>query len=191
VTAPRIRYLIPALLLLPLGACVTSVNPIYTDDTLLEEPALVGTWAGSSGDVLKILPGEDGSYAAAMIDQDGRASAWIARITRIGRLRWVDAEPEPIPAAWSDDYRGAFLPLHQIWILHRADSLLLLGSLNADSLEALLARDPASGGSLKLGSEAGNLVLTGSTAELRELLAFVADRPGFIEEGDEPMRRVR
>ena len=190
-STPMRHLLLPALLL-SMGACVTSVNPIYTDDTLLEEPGLVGTWSGSSGDVLKVMAGRDRHYAVSMIDQDGRASAWTARVTRIGGLRWVDVEPEPIPAAWSDDYRGAFLPLHQIWILQRADSLLVLASINADSLEELLGRSPERNRSLRIGgSGGGTLILAGTTTELRDLLADLATRPGFIEDGDEPMRRVR
>ena len=191
-TGPRYHWMLVPALLVSLGACVSSVNPIYTEDTILDEPALVGTWAGPSGDVLKVLPGEGRSYAVAMIDQDGKGTAWVARVTRIGGLRWVDVEPAPMPAAWSDDYRGAFLPLHQFWVLQRADSLLSLASIDADSLEALLDGHPEFGSRIRLGgSEAGNLVLAGTTGELRVLLADLASRPGFIEAGDEPMRRVR
>lgn len=191
-TPPWISRLPPPALLLLMAACVTSVSPIYTDDTLVEEAALVGTWAGSSGDVLKVTPGPGKSYGVAMIDQDGTVSAWTVRVTRIGGLRWVDVEPQPMPSAWSDDYRGAFLPLHQFWILRRADSLLSLASINSDSLRALLAEHSGPVSRLPLGSsEGGDIILAGTTAEIRELLADLVERPGFIEEGDESMRRVR
>jgi hypothetical protein len=45
----RIRFALP-LLPLVFGACVQSVNPLYTDATLVSLPDLVGTWVGS-GDV--------------------------------------------------------------------------------------------------------------------------------------------
>lgn len=163
------------------GACVQSVTPLYTDDTLVAEPALVGTWVGESGDVLVVTPRDSLSYRLALVDQDGDASLWVGHVTTLGARRWLDVEPEALPEQWTEEYRASFLPTHQFFVLQLTSNVLRSASLAYDSLQATLDRDPAAVAHLMI---AGDLVLTADTPALREFLATFAERPGHLEEGD-------
>jgi hypothetical protein len=177
-----------AALLLPfaLGACVPSVNPLYTSATLVSEPALVGTWVGQSGDVLVVTARDSTTYGLALVNQDGDASMWIGRVTTLAGRRWLDVEPADLPDAWSAEYRDAFLATHQFWALQRVDSVLVAATLVYDSLKALVGRDPSV---VAHATVQGNLLLTAETAALRAFIAAFADRPGSLGDGDR-MRRV-
>jgi len=179
---PRIAVLLP----LALGACVQSVNPIYTDETIVSVPALVGTWVAESGDVLVVTTRDSMTYGLALLDQDGEASRWVGHVTPLGGRRWLDVQPAPLPDAWSDEYRDSFLPLHQFWVLQRVDSVLVPAGLVYDSLTAVIRRDPAAVAHAFAGE---GVVLTADTPMLRAFLSAFADRPGMLGPGD-TLRRV-
>lgn len=177
-----------ALLLLSLGtgACVQSVNPLSTDATAVPLPALIGSWVGESGDMLVIAAHDSTTYALAMLDQDGKVSQWIGRVTELGDERWLDVTPAELPEQWSDGYRSAFLPLHTFWMVRRVDSVLVTAGLKYDSLRAALRRDPAVVAHAVVDD---GYVLTASTPELRAFVTAFAARPGTLDDGD-VMRRV-
>jgi hypothetical protein len=185
------RWLAVLLLPLALGACVQSVNPLYTGASLVSEPALVGTWIGESGDLLVVTARDGSTYGLAAVNQDGDVSQWVGRVTTLGGRRWLDVEPAALPPQWSAEYRDAFLPTHTFFALQRVDSVLVVATLAVDSLSALIDRDPsvvavARGPGF---GEQGNLLFTAETAALRAFVAAFAERPGALEVG-EPMRRV-
>jgi hypothetical protein len=171
---------------LAVGACVQSVNPLYTEATLVSAPALVGTWVAGSGDVLVVTSRDSTTFRLALLDQDGETSVWVGRVTSLGGRRWIDVEPAELPDQWSDAYRDSFLPIHQFWALQRVDSVLVAAGLVYDSLKAVLDRDRAAVPHTVVG---GDLVLTAETPVLRRFIAGFADRPGSLEDG-ETMRRV-
>jgi hypothetical protein len=172
---------------LVLGACVQSVNPLYTDATLATVPALVGTWVATSGDVLVVTSRDSATFRIALVDQDGEISLWTGRATSLSGRRWLDVEPAALPDEWSDEYRQSFLPVHQFWALRRVDSVLVAAGLVFDSLKAVLAREPAAVAHTRI---QGEIVLTAETPALRGFVAAFADRPGSLEDG-ETLRRVR
>jgi len=181
---PRFKLI---LLSLVLSACVQSINPLYTDDTTVPVPPLVGRWIASSGDVLVVTTSDSLTYDVVMLDQDGEVSQWTAHATALAGARWLDISPAALPNQWSDDYRNAFLPLHQFWVLQRADSLLILAGLSYDSVKAALGRDP---GSLAHTVREDGIVITADTPSLRRFFATLAAQPGVLAEGD-TMRRIR
>jgi hypothetical protein len=177
-----------AALLLPLalGACVQSVNPLYTSATLVSEPALVGTWVGESGDVLVVTTRDSATYGLALVNQDGDASQWVGRVTSLGGRRWLDVEPTALPDQWSAEYQDAFVPTHQFWALQRVDSVLVAATLVYDSLKSLVGREPSA---VLHATVQGNLLITAETAALRAFVAAFAERPGSLEAGT-PLRRI-
>lgn len=177
-----------ALLLPPLvvGACVQSINPLYTDETIVSVPGLVGTWIAGSGDVLVVSTRDSTTYTLALLDQDGGISQWVGRVTSLGGRRWLDVQPAPLPDEWSDTYRDSFLTVHQFWSLQRVDSLLVAAGLVYDSLKAILERQPATVAHAVVD---GDIILTARTPALRTFITAFAERPGALGEG-ETMRRV-
>lgn len=175
-------------LLLPfvLCACVQSVHPLYTDDTIVPLPALIGTWVAESGDVLVVTTADSLRYALTLLDQDGEVSRWVGHVTSLGGRRWLSVQPADLPGEWSDEYRDAFLPVHQFWALERVDSVLVAAGLVYDSLKALLERDPATIAHTVVASD---VVLTAETPVLRAFVAAFGERPGTLE-ASEALRRV-
>jgi hypothetical protein len=173
----RHRTLLVAIPLL-LG-CVQSVNPLHTPDSIVFDPALTGTWIFSSGDLLIVTRRDSMSYRLLSVASDGETSAWVGWLTQLGDRRWLDARPEELPEAWSEDYREGFLPLYTFWVLLEAGDRLRVAGLQYDSLRAALARDPAA---LAHAEGVDNrILLTAGTDALRQYLRRFVEQPGVLE----------
>ena len=59
-------------LLLTLAGCVFSLHPLYTDEDLVFDPALVGTWAqDNSGNTWEFGKGNRNNYELVIRESDG------------------------------------------------------------------------------------------------------------------------
>lgn len=176
------------LLLLPvlLGACVQSVHPLYTEQSLTAEPALVGTWLDAGRASLVVAERDSVSYDVLSLGDDLTPSSWILHLTTLGEGRWLDAEPAP-ERDWSEAYADAMLPLHQFLLLRAVGDSLHVATLKHDSLKATLEREPSLAAHTIVN---GTVVLTASTDQLRAFLASYVRRPGVLDEAD-PLTRAR
>lgn len=169
-----------------LGGCVQSVNPLHTAESVVLEPALLGTWMFDGGDLLIVTQRDSASYRFVSVAPDGEASVWVGSLFVLGSRRWVDARPEDLPEGWGEDYRQGFLPLYTFWVLLDVGDQLVIAGLEYDSLRAALARDP--GVPAHAQGVDNRLLLTASTGALRDYLREFAERPGVLDQ--DSARRV-
>ena len=83
---------------LALNGCVWSVHPLYTEQTIVFEPALVGVWATPDGEKTAIVAArEDKSYEITYWDKDmsdGASMKYRARLVRLGGYLFLDVQPD-------------------------------------------------------------------------------------------------
>ena len=171
-----------------LGGCVQSVNPLHTAESVVLEPALLGTWTLDDGNLMVVTQRDSTSYRFVSVARNGETSAWVGWLTTVGDRRWIDARPEDLPQSWSSDYRDGFLPLYTFWALLEVGDQLRIASVSYDSLHAALDRDPAAIAHAK--GVDNRILLTASTHVLRDFLVTYAERPGVLAESDKPAWRV-
>lgn len=152
-----------AVLVLP--AClVSSLHPVYDDESIVFDESLVGTWENRESEVTVVIArGEWRSYHLAYSDRSG-TTRFTGHLTTIGAARFLNVRPE------DGLERPAYLiaangPLQIDLDADRArvralDHSTVLDRLARASLQTAAATD------LKQ-----NVVLTGSTSEVRGWLA--------------------
>jgi hypothetical protein len=71
-----------------------SVYPLYTDETAMAEPRLVGAWQSKDGkDQIYVKSPGDRQYRLSYINDDGGASLWELRVVKLGETSVADMMP--------------------------------------------------------------------------------------------------
>ncbi len=86
------------------GCIVTSVYPYYSDDTVVFEPALLGTWLEADGKTRWTVAREgDKAYRVEAIEQKAEAgpatdvSAFAGHLFRLDGAQFIDLYPTKVP----------------------------------------------------------------------------------------------
>lgn len=170
------------------GCATPSVHPIYTQDTLVEDPAVVGTWKeAGSGETYTVTRAGD-AYTLVVKDNDKqRPREWkfAVRVTQIGPHRFADFSPaEDERQAHEERWGILFLPTHMfcrytVGATGGTDTLVLR-FLNRDWLRKAMADGTAALGSTTLDRQ--TTLLTSETPALRAFLEkFGGDDAAFAD----------
>ena len=176
-----LRTLVSLSMVVLLAGCVPSIHPLYTDEDLAFDPALLGSWEDSDEIWVFEELGESGYRLT--ITQDGRpAVEFEARLLQLGSHRFLDLYPEEPPLE-SDFLKWHLLPVHTFYKFHQeADAVRLVG-LDGEWLEEVIDR-----GLVDIGHERvdDGVLLTAPTEDLQALvLAHVDDPDAFRDSGPE------
>ena len=92
-SVPRVLPLV-VIGLLSSACLVSSLQPIYDDESIVFDEALVGTWANKESEVtVAITRGEWRSYHVAFTDRFG-TTRWTAHMATVGPARLLNVRPE-------------------------------------------------------------------------------------------------
>jgi len=175
-----------ALALLCSGCLALSVHPLYTDEDVFFESALIGTWAeDKDGDTWAFELLEEDAYRL-IITEDGEASNFVAHLLRLEDHTFLDLFPEELEHGngW---YQFHFLPVHTFFRLSLEGDKLELAFLDPEWL-----KDRSKAGELQLYHEFRDdqIILTASTEELQKfVLAHVEE--AFDKEDIGVMSRLK
>lgn len=179
------RVLALALLLGSVG-CIAeladqkAIEPLFAEGDRVSEPALLGTWASDGNDPFTLtLRAVEGDYELTTSEK-GRTDRPVAvRLGRVAGTLYWDATAGP-----SKEHEGLreghLLPVHSIARLRVEGERLIVAPLRSDWVKAALGDGTLDTPHLEID---GEVVLTGSTAELQQLLlAHGGDEDAFAEE---------
>lgn len=157
-----------------------TVQPLFTEEDCVTEPAIVGTWSSDDGGplVLEIRTLDDG-YVLTTQEKGKPTRPLAIRLGRIAGTLYWDATAGP--GGDDEDLRDQhLLPLHSIARLRVQDDRLVVAPLRSDWIAQALAQGILDTPQLELG---GDRVLMGSTAQLQQLLLeHGGDDGAFAEE---------
>lgn len=183
-TAKLAMYLMAAALV---AGCIPSLHPLYTEDDLVFEPGLVGTWAGTS---------EDGRWAFEQAApkaynvtfvQEGKPGRFEGHLLRIGEQLFLDLYPEQPEIDANDYYKMHLVPAHTFLRVSLAGDALSIRVMNYEWLGTLLEKDPKAVAHERI--EEGMVVLTAAPKELQAFLRkHLEDKDAFDDAGE--YRRV-
>jgi hypothetical protein len=189
-TRPR-HLLLAATLALAAGCIVTSVHPYYDTADLVYDPALAGDWfkrVENGPDELWKFTGDPASRSYRLVLVEEREARVLeARLFKLGPQLFLDV------ASTEQDYH--VIPPHYLLRVARLGPTVRLSELRHDWLEALLAERPDAARHVAVrtgdGPDDRRLVLTGSTAELQELVRAHLEDAAAWSEGFELAREAR
>lgn len=172
-----------AMLPLLLTACVVSIEPVIPESDSVFEPALLGTWVQEgSGETAVISDAGDGGYLIDYVDAQGEPGQYAGRLGWLEEHLILEITPVLPDLDASDEYEALILPARvQIAVIVRAGELQA-AALDPDSLRDMLRRDVTRTPHLTDAAAERDIVLTGTTTEMRTWLIDYLQRPGVLGE---------
>ena len=180
----KFRALLACSSVLLTTACVPSLYPLYTDEDLTVDPAVVGTWIDDD-DATWTLERSSGSSYGLTIVEDGVSADFSAYLVQLGDHRFLDIYPEDDALPDHEFFLFHVVPAHTFWKLSLDDETLRLVGLDMDWLEDELESGAVSVTHSLWGDDNDTILLTAKTRELQAFVVEYAENAeAFPEKGD-------
>lgn len=166
-----------------LSSCVLSIDPVIPESGATFDPRLLGTW--EEGSVRAVVSRAAENSYAIEYTSDGKVGRFEARLGRLGDRLVLDVWPAPRDSDLPEPYAGLLVAGHLLLALDVGPDEIRVAILEPDSLSVALRA-----GQIRLARSEDQLILLGTTEELRSALGPYLARSGALAEPD-VWRRVR
>lgn len=169
-------------LVVVLNGCVLSVDPVISESDATFDPRLLGMWEEVSGSDRAVISQAAENTYEIEYTSDGKVGRFEARLGRLGDRLVLDVWPAPRDNDLPQPYAGLLVAGHQILSLDFDQGEIRVAALEPDSLLAALRA-----GQVRLAyrHSEDQLVLHGTTEELRSALGPYFARSGALAEADQ------
>jgi hypothetical protein len=183
-----IKKLFFSLFLLLLTGCIRSLHPIYTDETVIFKPELVGKWFGEEDDEYWFFsPVGDNHYGVIFCDDGKIQGPFDGYLCRIDDVYFLDLYPAEETRKDDSYFQFHFLPVHTFLYVQQFEPTLIMRSPSSDWLEKYLEVDP---GAIKHEIINDEIVLTASPVELQQFWSKHVDTDSAFTQPDEFIKRA-
>jgi hypothetical protein len=172
-------------LLATMGCYVQSIQPLYTDKTMVFDPLLAGTWVADEDEeyVFTVSDTTRGMYTL-LGDEGGAPARFQAALIELGGAAFLDIYPEA-PESENTFYIDHLLRVHNILKVEMDADTLWVSDFDAEWLQAMLDKKRLRMSHVPFD---GAILLTGSTSELQGFVQKYAQTP---EAFSEPAKFIR
>lgn len=111
-----------------LFGCLPSLRPLYTDDTIVFDEALLGKWYSEDGGSWSFIKEGERGYDLRVLDDDGREARFEVYLVQLGEHRFIDLYPGENKAFENSPEMYGFnlVPAHTFMKLELSEPNLLL-----------------------------------------------------------------
>lgn len=106
----KIKCLVAISLVFLFQACIPSLHPLYTEDTLVFEEAIVGTWSDGSDQRWEFLKGTNKNYKF-IYTNEGEATTYKVHLVKLGNSYFFDFLLDN-KDLWADNYISPLIATH-------------------------------------------------------------------------------
>ncbi len=157
-------------LILFAGCPARFLQPLFTDQQLTFEPGIVGAWSDAAeGTTYYFHQREGKKYAIILCGPEGDTARYVGSLGRLDGKRYLDTYPDSGP----DDFH--FLPIHIFSALSLRGDTMTMATVNSRHIQRLIESKKIS---VPHSMSDGEVILTGSTAELQQLIRRIAPDSG-------------
>ncbi len=154
-----------------LSACVPTLHPLYTPETIVFREDLLGVWKEAPDDKesWSFAKADENTYKVTIVDSDG-ISKFEGRLVKLDDLLFLDLSPLEDSlknAGLGAFYKASLIPGHLI-LKVKLGNKLDLQLFEAEALEDLLSKSP--GALAHTFVQKDRLVITATTAELQKFV---------------------
>ena len=173
-------------ILILLTGCIPSFYSLYTDNDLVLEPKLNGSWAGEKKSELWTFQLNTVSqiYKVTYTD-DSSTAVFQGGLVKLGGELFMDTYPDR-----KNDLNPLLemhlVPMHYIFRIRLSGDQLWLVPMNDGSLEKMLKNKK---NKLKYETDDDQFILTTPTKELQAFIAKNAANPELFDENAKPLTR--
>ena len=166
--------------LLMFAGCVPSLNPLYTEQDLVFDSALLGVWTDKdSTETWELTKADEKQYKLVYTDEDGKTGEFTAHLLKADGKTFLDLAPVEPLLPQNDFYKEHFLPTHTFAQITQTAPTVQISFLEPKWLKTFLAKNPSAIRHEKAGDET---LLTASTKDLqRFLLAHLNTEGAFAK----------
>ena len=159
-----------------LAGCVPSLHPLYTEEDLVYDPALVGTWTEEGGkDSWTFQKSGDNAYNL-IYTEEGVPARFDAHLVRIGEFLFLDTYPGE-PDIKNDFYLLHLIPAHTFSRIRMEGHVLSYAMLDLDWLKKMISEKKVDIGHEKM---EGGILLTAPPKELQGFfIKYAEDNKAF------------
>lgn len=184
-----IPYLIAAATALALvTGCVTSLNPIYNEDDLIFDPALLGVWSEEgSEEIYEVTRYGDLAYTLVFTDEDCKRGTFVMHLAQIEGMKFLDVYPTEPELNTNDFYKLLLIPVHSFFRIEHSGRAARVWTMENEWLEQYLEADAAAIEHVKRDN---TVLLTASTKEVQSFQLKHVQTPGAFGEPPGKMRRL-
>ena len=131
-------------LLMFAAGCVPSLHPLYTEEDLVYEPNLVGTWEDEDSETWTFTKSSEKEYNLATVENNGRKGSFIVHLVKVKGRLFLDLYPEePVfKENMGDFYEGHLLKVHTFMRIEQIQPTLRIAPLDSDWIRAYLKKHP-------------------------------------------------
>jgi len=171
-----------------LAGCVPfSLYPIYTDDTLVFEPALVGWWSKPDAREIYVFSADEAKgYKLTLITTDEGIRHLEAHLADIGGTTFIDLYPEET-AFEESDYGGHSIPVHSFYVVEQFEPTLKILPIDMDWLGTYLKDHPDA---IEYGTFGDKGVVTAPAEKIQAFLKRILE-DGVVYYNTEEFERIK
>ena len=169
--------------------CVPTLNPLYTEQDLIFDAALVGLWrdVDSDGETWSFEQAGEDSYYLVYTDDDGKRGEFQAHLVRIEGTMFLDLYPEEPELAVSDFYRLHLVPAHSFMLVESIEPELRMRLMDLRWLEEHLEQHPDA---IAHAEVADRIVITASTEALQRFVIEHVETEGAFSDASTMSREI-
>lgn len=170
-----------------LVGCVPSLHELYTTDTLVYDPDLVGTWASDNANWTFEGDPNNRSYTLLIVEQDDKRgrleNRMEARLVELEGGDYLDVFPDKeVKLNVGNWFSTSLLRAHLILKLKIKANSITLAIMNPDVVEKMLEKNP---NLVKHQKTEDRVVLTASPKELQDFIKKNATAKDFFGDPQE------
>jgi hypothetical protein len=162
--------------LLPLAGCVPSLQPLFTDNDLIFDRALLGAWKEADGESTWVVRGAPGNRYEATHTESGEPRRFKLRLLRLGKHEFLDIDPGESLSSKNETFNMHHLPVHMFYKIVRKGGTISVWALEDSYLKRLLAERKTGAGQVVVDA----FVFTASTPQLQAFLTRHAGDSGLF-----------
>ena len=167
--------------------CITSVHPLFTDNELIYQPELLGTW--KEGNETLTFSGIDSTHYSIQMVEGSDTTNLIGRLGKLGNQYFLDVTIDPDDAKVNDLLGIYIFPVHVFFKVSFENDQLNMNAFafSSDWLEKLIKERR-----IRINHEVENkeILLTASTDELQEFVLKYIDEPKAFENDPSQYKRI-
>jgi len=163
-----------------MAGCIPSVHPLYTEQDLIFDPALVGEWADKEGkETWTFTKNGEKDYKLIYVDREGKAGMFVVHLLKVEDRRFLDFYPDDPELKQNDFYKAHLLPVHTFMRIQQGEVTLQMTMLKPDWIKKFLRDNPDAVRHEKMDD---TILLT---AQPKELQAFLIKQEKTADAWDE------